>query len=291
MSSTKELRNQIRSIKSTQKITSAMEMVAASKMRKAQDRMQAARPYADRIQCVIEHVASAHPEYRHPFLEQRTAKRVGIIVVTSDRGLCGGLNVNLLKTMLATVKQWQDQNVQSEFCVIGNKGEAFFRRHGGNLLASAVQLGDAPQLTDIVGVIRVMLDAYYEQKIDRLFVVYNQFVSTMVQRPWVQQLLPLVPPEKEVEKGEVGAGYWDYIYEPDARALLDLIMNRYIESQVYRGVVENIACFQAAQMVAMKSATDNAGQLIDELQLIYNKARQAGITQELAEIVSGAAAV
>lgn len=293
MSSTKELRNQIRSIKSTQKITSAMEMVAASKMRKAQDRMLAARPYADRIQRVIGHLASAHPEYRHPFLEKRDVKRVGIIVITSDRGLCGGLNVNLLKTTVAAINQWRNQNVECEFCVIGNKGDAFFRRHGGNVLATATQLGDAPQLTDLIGVIRVMIDAYYEQKIDSLFVVYNQFVSTMVQRPTVQQLLPLVPAEVEQSKksDKEEAPYWDYIYEPDAQQLLNLIMNRYIESQVYRGVVENIACFQAAQMVAMKSATDNAGQLIDELQLIYNKARQASITQELAEIVGGAAAV
>lgn len=286
MSSTKELRTQIRSIKSTQKITSAMEMVAASKMRKAQERMYAARPFAERIKRVIGHLATAHPEYRHPFMEKREVKRVGLIVVTSDRGLCGGLNVNLLKSAVSSINQWHKQNIETDFCVIGNKGEAFFRRHGGNVIASATQLGDAPQLTDLVGIIKVMLDAYQDKKIDELHIVYNQFVSTMVQRPQMQQLLPLVAQTEDKAKH-----YWDYIYEPDAREVLELVITRYIESQVYHGVVENLASFQAAQMVAMKSATDNAGQLIDELQLVYNKARQAGITQELAEIVSGAAAV
>ncbi len=286
MSSTKELRTKIASIKSTQKITSAMEMVAASKMRKAQERMLTARPYAERIQSVIGHLASAHPEYKHPFLEKREKKRVGLIVVTSDRGLCGGLNINLLKMAVHAINDWKKENIECDFCVIGNKGENFFRRYGGNVLASVTQLGDAPQLTDLVGAMKVMLDAYYDNKMDGLYLIYNQFMSTMVQKPSLQQLLPLVPKQEEQDKH-----YWDYIYEPEAKSLLDLVLARYIESQVYRGVVENLASFQAAQMVAMKSATDNAGQLIDELKLIYNKARQASITQELAEIVSGAAAV
>lgn len=286
MASTKELRTKIRSIQSTQKITSAMEMVAASKMRRAQERMAMTRPYAERIAAVVGNLAAAHPEYRHPFLEKREIKRVGMIVVTSDRGLCGGLNVNLLKATVAAISEWKKQGVESSFCVIGNKGEAFFKRHGGEVLASLVQIGDTPTLLDIVGAIRVMLDAFYEKKIDALYVVYNQFVSTMVQKPTIQQLLPLLPVEDKH-----GGKHWDYIYEPEARQLIDLILARFVESQVYRGVVENIASFQAAQMVAMKSATDNAGELIDELRLIYNKARQAGITQELAEIVSGAAAV
>lgn len=286
MASTKELRTKIRSIQSTQKITSAMEMVAASKMRRAQDRMTMTRPYAERIESVVANLAAAHPEYRHPFLEKREIKNVGMIVVTSDRGLCGGLNINLLKAVAQAVKDWKAQGATCHFCVFGNKGEAFFRRHGGDVLASVVQLGDSPQLMDIVAAIRVMLDAFYEKRIDALYVVYNEFVSTMVQKPRIQQLLPLLPVENKASQK-----HWDYLYEPEARELIDLILARFIESQVYRGLVENIACFQAAQMVAMKSATDNAGQLIDELRLIYNKARQAGITQELAEIVSGAAAV
>lgn len=286
MASTKELRTKIRSIQSTQKITSAMEMVAASKMRRAQERMTMTRPYAERIESVVANLAAAHPEYRHPFLEKRDIKNVGMIVVTSDRGLCGGLNINLLKAVAQAVKDWKAQGATCHFCVFGNKGEAFFRRHGGDVLASVVQLGDGPQLMDIVAAIRVMLDAFYEKRIDALYVVYNEFVSTMVQKPRIQQLLPLLPVENKASQK-----HWDYLYEPEARELIDLILARFIESQVYRGLVENIACFQAAQMVAMKSATDNAGQLIDELRLIYNKARQAGITQELAEIVSGAAAV
>ena len=287
MSNTKELRHQIRSISNTKKITSAMEMVAASKMRKAQERMMMARPYADHIQQVIDHISTAHPEYHHPFLEKRTTfKKTGLIVITSDRGLCGGLNVNLLKTAVSTINQWQKQAVTTEFCVIGNKGEAFFRRYGGNVLASLTQIGDAPRLIDLVGTIKVMLDHFIEKKIDGLFIIHNKFVSTMTQRPDVLQLLPII--SRQETKSD---HYWDYIYEPEAKTLLDLILQRYIEAQVYRGVVENIACFQAAQMVAMKNATENAGQLIDELRLVYNKARQAGITQELAEIVSGAAAV
>ena len=287
MSNTKELRHQIRSISNTKKITSAMEMVAASKMRKAQERMLMARPYADHIQHVIDNISTAHPEYRHPFLEKRTTfKKTGLIVITSDRGLCGGLNVNLLKTAVSTINQWQKQAVTTEFCVVGNKGETFFRRYGGNVLASLTQIGDAPRLIDLVGTIKVMLDHFIEKKIDGLFIIHNKFVSTMTQRPDVLQLLPII--SRQETKSD---HYWDYIYEPEAKTLLDLILQRYIEAQVYRGVVENIACFQAAQMVAMKNATENAGQLIDELRLVYNKARQAGITQELAEIVSGAAAV
>lgn len=286
MSGTKELRTQIRSIKSTQKITSAMEMVAASKMRKAQDRMQQARPYSESILRVIGHIARAHPEYKHPFLEEREVKRVGLILISSDRGLCGGLNINLFKSVIVMMKEWHEKNVPADLCIFGNKGEVFFTRHGANITASHHPLGDWPSITDIIGPIKVILDAYHERKIDRLYIAYNKFVSTMVQKPEIQQLLPLVPTEdKEL------AHYWDYIYEPDARTILDLIIQRYIESQVYQGVVENIASFQASQMVAMKNATENAGELIDDLQLIYNKVRQASITQELAEIVAGASAL
>ncbi len=286
MASTKELRSQIRSIKSTQKITSAMEMVAASKMRKAQERMHTARPYATRILQVIGHLARGKLEYHHPYLEARPITRAGIIVVTSDRGLCGGLNINLFKKLVQAMTGLREKGADIDLCVMGGKGKAFFKRHGGNIIASLGQLGDAPHINDLIGVVKVMLDAYDAKKIDALYIAHNIFVSTMVQQPHIQQLLPLVPSEDKLEQQD-----WDYIYEPDARELLTILLKRYIESQVYRGVVENLACFQAAQMVAMKNASDNAGTLIDELQLDYNKARQASITQELAEIVAGAAAV
>ncbi|WP_163836308.1 F0F1 ATP synthase subunit gamma [Spartinivicinus ruber] len=282
----KEIRTQIASIKNTQKITSAMEMVAASKMRKAQDRMQHSRPYALRIREVVGHIANSTPEYRHAYMTDREVKRVGFIVVSTDRGLCGGLNINLFKQTINEMKAWDDKGVEVDLCLVGNKAGAFFRHFGGNIEALINGLGDTPTPSDLVGGVKVMLDAYDEGKIDRLFLVYNQFVNTMTQKPHTEQLLPLKPIEDKALKH-----HWDYIYEPDAKELLDGLLVRYIESQVYQAVVENNACEQAARMVAMKSATDNAGDLIGELQLVYNKARQAAITQEISEIVGGAAAV
>jgi len=286
MASPKEIRTQIKSIRSTQKITKAMEMVAASKMRKVQQRMAASRPYATRMRQVIGHLAKANPEYRHPFMVEREVKRVGFIVISTDRGMAGGLNVNLFKAAVAAVKGWREQNVEVEFCVLGSKAVGFFRRFGGKVLAQATHLGDTPHIEDMIGTVKVMLDAYKDGEIDRLFVVNNVFVNTMSQKPTVSQLLPTQP----VEDAEL-AEHWDYLYEPEARELLDGVLTRYVESQVYQGAVENAACEQAARMVAMKSATDNAGDIINELQLVYNKARQAGITKELSEIVGGAAAI
>ena len=283
----KEIRNQISSIKSTQKITSAMEMVAASKMRKAQERMQATRPYADKMRQVIGHIAKANAQYKHPFMVEREVKRVGYIVVSTDRGLCGGLNINLFKALVRDMKAWKEKGVESDLCAIGQKGASFFRSYGGNVVAALTHLGDSPSSEKLIGNVKVMLDAFSEGKIDRLYVVSNEFVNTMTQSPKVEQLLPL--PESEDE--EEIKNQWDYLYEPDARQILDGLLPRFIESQVYQGVVENLACEQAARMIAMKSATDNAGSIIDELQLAYNKARQAAITQEISEIVSGAASV
>ncbi|MCL6414223.1 F0F1 ATP synthase subunit gamma [Aestuariirhabdus sp. Z084] len=282
----KEIRTQIGSIKNTQKITSAMEMVAASKMRKAQNRMEASRPYAKRIREVVGHVANSSPEYQHAYMDERDVKRVGYIIVSTDRGLCGGLNINMFKHAIKSMQSWSEQKVDVDICVVGKKAGAFFRHFGGNVVAAISDLGDQPNIADLIGAVKVMLDAYDEGKIDRLFLVYNDFVNTMTQRPVDEQLLPLPAAEDESLKH-----HWDYIYEPDAKELLDGLLVRYIESQVYQAVVENGACEQAARMVAMKSATDNAGELIDELQLVYNKARQAAITQEISEIVSGAAAV
>ncbi len=286
MASGKEIRNKIKSVKSTQKITRAMEMVATSKMRKAQERVRAARPYAQKIRNVIGHLAHAYPEYKHPYLQEREVKRVGYIVVSSDRGLCGGLNSNLFKTTVLAMKQWNKQGVQIDLCVIGAKGSGFFKRLGGNIVSQVAHLGDKPHIMDLIGTVKVMLDAYNEGKIDRLFLVYNDFVNTMVQRPVVRQMLPLEP-----EEAPELHHHWDYIYEPEAKDVLDQLLTRYIESLVYQGLLENIASEQAARMVAMKSASDNAGDIIEELQLAYNKARQASITQELSEIVAGAAAV
>ena len=283
----KEIRNQISSIKSTQKITSAMEMVAASKMRKAQERMQATRPYADKMRQVIGHIAKANAQYKHPFMVERDIRRVGYIVVSTDRGLCGGLNINLFKTLVREMKAWKEKGVETDLCAIGQKGASFFRSYGGNVVAALTHLGDSPSSEKLIGNVKVMLDAFSEGKIDRLYVVSNEFVNTMTQSPKVEQLLPL--PESEDE--EEIKNQWDYLYEPDARQILDGLLPRFIESQVYQGVVENLACEQAARMIAMKSATDNAGSIIDELQLAYNKARQAAITQEISEIVSGAASV
>lgn len=262
-------------------------MVAASKMRRAQDRMGASRPYAQQIRRVINHVAQAQLEYPHPYLLDRPVKRVAYLVVSSDRGLCGGLNINLFKKLASEIKANQQQGIEVDLYLIGSKAVSFFGRVGGNVVAKVSGLGDAPQLKDLLGLVHAQLTAFDQGKVDRLFLVYNSFVNTMTQAPTVQQLLPLPKTEDEDKLGH----HWDYIYEPDAKSLLDLLLRRYIESQTYQGVVENLACEQAARMVAMKNATDNAGGLIKELQLVYNKARQASITQELTEIVAGAAAV
>jgi F-type H+-transporting ATPase subunit gamma len=288
MAGAKEIRSKIASIKNTQKITRAMEMVAASKMRKTQERMRASKPYANKIYEVVKHIARAASEYRHPFMASREIKRVGLIVVTSDRGLCGGLNANLLREAISAMRTWKNINQDIDLCVIGRKGQAFFKRVGGQVIASIDHLGDTPGVSDLLGVVKVMLDAFYKGEIDALHVVYNEFVNTMTQTPTVKQLLPLPTAE---EDSKMLGHHWDYIYEPDAKELLDELLERYIELQVYQAVVENIACEQAAKMIAMKSATDNAGDLIKEFQLAYNKARQAAITQELAEIVGGAAAI
>ncbi|MEO2184496.1 MAG: F0F1 ATP synthase subunit gamma [bacterium] len=286
MANAKELRKQIGSIKNTQKITSAMEMVAASKMRKAQERMARGRPYSDHIRSVIGHVANASPEYHHQFMVERDVKRVGFIVITTDKGLCGGLNINLLKKVIGEIKTWSEQEIEYDLCLIGNKGAQFFRSYGGNVVAASSHVSESPQISDLIGSIKVMLDAFEEGRVDKIFLANNVFVNTMTQTPTIRQLVPLDPEEDEGMKHR-----WDYIYEPDARQLIEGLVTRFIESQVYQGVVENVACEQAAKMIAMKSATDNAGDLIDELQLIMNNARQAAITQELSEIVSGAAAV
>ncbi len=283
----KEIKTQIASIGSTRKITSAMEMVAASKMRKAQDRMQSSRPYANSIRRVIQHLAKANPEYKHLYMQERAVKRVGFIIVASDRGLCGGLNVNVFKAAVSKMKEFASQNVEIDVCALGSKAISFFRNYGGNVVAAKGQLGDAPEMDQLIGSVKVMLDSYDEGKLDKLYVVSNDFVNTMTQKPAVEQLLPLQAGEDE----EKLSHHWDYIYEPDAKELLDGLLKRYIESLVYQAVVENNACEQAARMLAMKNATDNAGNLIDELQLVYNKARQAAITQEISEIVGGAAAV
>ena len=286
MPGTKEIRTKIASVKSTQKITKAMEMVAASKMRRAQDRMRVARPYAAKMRTVIGHLNEANPDYRHPFLVSRDPKSVGIVVVSTDRGLCGGLNANVFKTVILLMREWQAKGATVNLCLLGTKGLAFFRRLGVPILASTTGLGDRPRVKDLIGTVKVMLDAYREGRIDRLFIVNAQFVNTMTQKPQVTQLLPV----QTIDASELQE-HWDYIYEPDAASILDGLLMRYIESQVYQGAVENVACEMAARMVAMKSASDNAGNLISELQLIYNKARQAAITKELSEIVGGAAAV
>ncbi|WP_396588088.1 F0F1 ATP synthase subunit gamma [Bermanella sp. R86510] len=282
----KEIKQKIGSINNTQKITSAMEMVAASKMRKAQERMATSRPYADKIRAVVGHMAHANSEYRHAYLQEREVKRVGYIVVTSDRGLCGGLNTNLLRKLLKEMKSYHDKNVEVDICAIGQKGVSFFGSFGGKVVAAKTQVGDAPEVHELIGSVKVMLDAFNSGKIDRLYLAGNNFVNTMTQQPVVRQLLPLAADEDESLKGQ-----WDYIYEPDAEALLNEMLDRYIESQVYQAVVENTACEMAARMLAMKNATDNAGDIIKELNLLYNKARQAAITQEISEIVGGAAAV
>lgn len=283
----KEIRSKIGSIKNTQKITRAMEMVAASKMRKTKDRMMATRPYSIKIGQIIKHLAHANPEYKHSFLVERPVKRVGIIVISSDRGLCGGLNSNLFRKILTQMTQWEKANIEVDICTVGTKAFGFFGNLKTNLVGQVSKLGDTPHQHDIIGIIKIMLDAYAEGRIDELHVVYNEFVNTMTQKPTIEKLLPVVAGELD----EGLNGHWDYIYEPDAKEVLDHLLTRYIESIVYQGLVENNACEQAARMVAMKSASDNAGNIISELQLVYNKARQAAITQEISEIVAGAAAV
>ena len=287
MPGTKEIRVKIASVKSTQKITKAMQMVATSKMRRAQERMRQARPYAEKIRSVIGNLTQANPDYRSPFLVERPEVRnVGFIVISSDRGLAGALNINTFKNVLVGVREWQQKGAQVSLCLIGSKASSFFRRLPNPILANTQGLGDRPHIKDLIGTVKVMLDAYRDGKIDRLFLVNPRFVNTMTQKAETLQLLPV-----ELEAGAALPEHWDYIYEPDAADILDGLLMRYIESQVYRGAVEMVACEMAARMVAMKAATDNAGKLINELQLIYNKARQAAITKELAEIVGGAAAV
>ena len=288
MAGAKEIRNKIGSVKSTQKITKAMEMVAASKMRRSQDAMEATRPYAETMRKVIGHLANGSLEYKHPYLEEREAKRVGYIIVSTDRGLCGGLNINLFKKAMNDMKDWSEKGADVELAIVGSKATAFFNNSGAKVAAQVSGLGDRPSLEDLIGSVSVMLKKYDEGELDRLFVVFNRFENTMVQEPTIDQLLPLPKSDSEEMKRSHS---WDYIYEPEPKPLLDALLVRYVESQVYQGVVENLACEQAARMIAMKSATDNAGDIIDDLELVYNKARQSAITQELSEIGSGAAAV
>jgi len=287
MAGAKEIRTKIKSVSNTQKITKAMEMVAASKMRKAQDRMRASRPYAEKMLGVLGHLAQAHPEYRHPYLQQRAeVRRVGYIIVSTDRGLCGGLNTNMFKKAVASMMEWDQQGIEIDVCAIGRKAGNFFSRFKCRLLARVEHLGDMPHVDDLIGSVKVMLDAYDENQIDRLYLVHNEFVNTMSQVPQLKQLIPI-----EGQFDQQLEHHWDYIYEPDSKPIIDGLMMRFMESQAYQGVVENIASEMSARMIAMKSATDNAGELIKEMQTIYNKARQASITQEISEIVSGAAAV
>jgi F-type H+-transporting ATPase subunit gamma len=286
MPSGKEIRRQIATVKSTQKITNAMQMVAASKLRRTQQRMEASRPYAERIRTVIGHLTEANPDYRHPFLEKREAKRVGHIIISTDKGLCGSLNVNLFRHVVADLREWRAKGIESDLCLVGAKALAYFRRLDVNIVATASYLGEIPKVADLVGAVTTMTDAYQKGEIDRVFIVYNDFVNTMSQRPRIDTLLPVEPVDKDKLQD-----HWDYIYEPEARDLLVHVLTRYIETQVYRAAVENVACEMASKMVAMKAATENAGKFIDALELQYNKARQAAITREIAEIVGGAAAV
>jgi len=287
MAGSKEIRTKIKSVQNTRKITKAMEMVAASKMRRAQERMRTSRPYAEKIRNVAAHISHANPEYRHPFLVERdSVKRIGLIVVTTDKGLCGGLNTNALRIALNKIKEWEAQGEEVEVCALGNKGLGFMQRLGANVVSQVTGLGDKPHMEKLIGALKIMLDGYTQDRFDRLMIIYTRFVNTMKQEPVVEQLLPLT--------GEtLGApeGAWDYIYEPDAKVVLDQVLTRYVEALIYQGVAENMASEQSARMVAMKAASDNAGNVIDELTLIYNKTRQASITKELSEIVGGAAAV
>jgi F-type H+-transporting ATPase subunit gamma len=287
MPGTKEIRMKIRSVQNTRKITKAMEMVAASKMRKAQERMRHARPYGEKIRNVAAHISHANPEYRHPFLVPRdSVKRVGIIVVSTDKGLCGALNSNLLRLVLAQYKERQAHGEAIDVCCIGNKGLAFMQRLAASIVSQATQLGDRPQMEKLIGAVKIMLDGYTSDRFDRLMLAYNRFINTMKQEPVIEQLLPLTG-----ERLGAPESVWDYLYEPEARVVLDQVMTRYIEAVIFQAVAENMACEQSARMVAMKAASDNAADLIDELTLVYNKNRQAGITKELSEIVGGAAAI
>jgi F-type H+-transporting ATPase subunit gamma len=287
MPGTKEIRVKIKSVQNTRKITKAMEMVAASKMRKAQERMRHARPYGEKIRTVAAHISHANPEYRHPFLVDRdSVKRVGLIVITTDKGLCGAMNTNVLRLVLNQYKEWQAQGEEMETSCLGNKGLGFMQRIGANIVSHAVQLGDRPQMDKLIGAVKIMLDGYVQDRFDRLLIAYTRFINTMKQEPVIEQLLPL-----SGERMGAPETVWDYIYEPEARAVLDQVMTRYIEAIIFQAVAENMASEQSARMVAMKSASDNAATLIDELTLIYNKNRQASITKELSEIVGGAAAV
>jgi F-type H+-transporting ATPase subunit gamma len=287
MPGTKEIRVKIRSVQNTRKITKAMEMVAASKMRKAQERMRTSRPYGEKIRNVAAHISHANPEYRHPFLVHReSVKRIGLVVITTDKGLCGALNTNILRMVLNQYKEWQGQGEEVDVCAIGNKGLAFMQRLGAHIVSQAVQLGDRPQMDKLIGAIKVMLDGYVQDRFDRLVLAYTRFINTMKQEPVMEQLLPLTG-----ERLGAPETVWDYLYEPEAKVVLDQVMTRYIEAIIYQAVAENMASEQSARMVAMKAASDNAANLIDELTLIYNKNRQAGITKEIAEIVGGAAAV
>jgi len=286
MAAGKEVRKKIKATKNTQKITKAMEMVAASKMRRTQERMRQGRPYAEKIRNMIGHLANSNPEYRHVYMQEREVKRVGYIVVSTDKGLCGGLNINLFRMLVKELQQLRTRNVGYEFALVGNKAGAFFRSYGGQVNAMLSNLGDVPTIESLIGGIRVMLDAYAKGNIDRLYIATNEFVNTMTQRPVLNQLLPLPPTQSDELKHR-----WDYLYEPDARDLVDGLVTRFIESQVYQSVIENQACEQAAKMIAMKNASENADQLIDDLTLLYNNVRQAAITREISEIVGGAAAV
>ena len=287
MAGAKEIRTKIASVQNTQKITKAMEMVAASKMRKTQDRMASSRPYAETIREVIGHLALGNLEYKHPYLGEREVKRVGYLVISTDRGLCGGLNINLFKKLLGEMRNWSDKSVDVDLALIGSKAVGFFNSIGANIVTQVTGMGDTPTLSDLIGPVQVMLQAFDENRLDKIYIVNNKFINTMSQTPQILQLLPL----PASDDSDINNRSWDYIYEPDPKSLLDILLRRYVESQVYQGVVENLASEQAARMVAMKSATDNGGNLIKELQLVYNKARQASITQELTEIVSGASAV
>ncbi len=292
MPGTKEIRVKIKSVQNTRKITKAMEMVAASKMRKAQERMRSARPYGDRIRNIVARLAQANPEYRHPFVARRPAqKNVGLIVVSTDKGLCGGLNTNIQRAALVRIKQWESEGVKLQASAIGNKGYGFLQRLNANVVSHAVHLGDKPHLEKLIGPVKVLLDAYADGRLDAVYLVYSRFVNTMRQEPLIEQLLPLSAERLAQSEAEKRAYSWDYIYEPDPERVIDELMTRYVEALIYQAVAENMASEQSARMVAMKAASDNAKKLIDELQLIYNKTRQAGITKEISEIVGGAAAV
>ncbi|MEM7218363.1 MAG: F0F1 ATP synthase subunit gamma [Pseudomonadota bacterium] len=282
----KEIKTKIGSVQNTQKITSAMQMVAASKMRRTQERMREGKPYAARIRAMIGHLANSNPEYKHAYMAERDVKRIGYLVVSSDKGLCGGLNVNLFRQLVREMGTWEGKGVEIDLGLIGKKAVSFFRSFGGNVVTTVVDVGETPSVEDLIGSLKVMLDAFEEGRIDKLFIISNDFVNTMTQAPEIRQLLPLEPEDDDSYQHR-----WDYIYEPDARQLIEGLVTRFVESQVYQAVVENGACEQAAKMIAMKNATENAEKLVEELTLIYNNARQAAITQEISEIVGGAAAV